>query len=62
KGSRNPVHVAVAQANVLAEREKLKEQTSSEFNCVELWLTDFSPVMGYTTVTGVLAIAFYPDG
>ena len=32
---------------------------ASEFNCAELWLTDFSPVMGYATGTGVLAVAFY---
>jgi len=56
-----PVHVAVAHADVLEEGERLKEQISSEFNCVELWLTDFSPVMGYATGTGVLAIAFYTD-
>ena len=57
----NPVHVAVAHADVLEEGERLKEQISSEFNCVELWLTDFSPVMAYATGTGVLAIAFYTD-
>lgn len=56
-----PVHVAVAHAAVLEEGEKLKEIISSAFNCVELWLTDFSPVMGYATGAGVLAIAFYTD-
>jgi len=55
------VHVAVAHADVPEEGERLKEQIASEFNCVELWLTDFSPVMGYATGTGVLAIAFYTD-
>ncbi len=57
----SPVHVAVAHADALKEGEKLKEQISSEFNCVELWLTDFSPIMGYATGAGVLAIAFYTD-
>ena len=57
-----PVHVAVAHADALEVGETLKERISSEFNCVELWLTDFSPVMAYATGTGVLAIAFYPDG
>ncbi len=57
-----PVHVAVAHADALEAGEGLKEQISAEFNCVELWLTDFSPVMGYATGTGVLAIAFYADG
>ena len=57
----SPVHVAVAHADVLEEGEGLKERVATEFNCVELWLTDFSPVMGYATGTGVLAIAFYID-
>lgn len=58
----SPVHVAVAHADALEEGEQLKERISAEFNCVELWLTDFSPIMGYATGTGVLAIAFYTDG
>ncbi len=61
KVGKSPVHVAGAHAGALNEGERLKEQLSSEFNCVELWLTDFSPVMGYATGTGVLAIAFYTD-
>jgi DegV family protein with EDD domain len=56
-----PVHVAVAHADVLKEGELLKEKISSTFNCVELWLTDFSPVMGYATGAGVLAVALYTD-
>ncbi len=55
----NPVHVVVAHANVPDEGEKLKDQISSEFNCAELWLTDFSPIMGYATGKGTLLIAFY---
>jgi len=57
----SPVHVAVAHAAALKEGEMLKEQISTEFDCVELWLTDFSPIMGYATGTGVLAIAFYTE-
>ena len=56
-----PVHVAVAHADVLEEGEKLKQKISSTFNCIELWLTDFSPVMAYATGAGVLAVAFYTD-
>jgi len=61
KAGTSPVHVAVAHADALEEGERLKERISSEFNCVELWLTDFSPIMGYATGAGVLAIAFYTD-
>lgn len=57
----NPVYVAVAHANVPEEGVRLKELIASEFNCVELWLSDFSAVMGYAAGTGVLAIAFYAD-
>jgi len=54
-----PVHVAVVHADAVDEGEKLKSQLSSEFNCVELFLTEFSPVMGYATGRGVLGLAFY---
>jgi DegV family protein with EDD domain len=54
-----PVHVAVMHAYALDEGERLKERISSEFNCAELWLTEFSPVMGYACGTGTLGIAFY---
>ncbi|UCH43057.1 MAG: DegV family protein [Dehalococcoidales bacterium] len=56
-----PVHVAVSHADVLEEGQKLMEQISARFNCAELWLSDFSPVMGYATGTGVLAVAFYVE-
>jgi DegV family protein with EDD domain len=57
----SPVHVAVTHANALEEGKKLKEQISSEFNCVDLWLTEFSPIMGYATGPGVLGVAFYSE-
>ena len=61
KVGQNPVHVAVMHAYALNEAERLKERVSSEFNCAELWLTEFSPVMGYATGTGTLAVAFYSE-
>ncbi len=57
----NPVHVAVMHAYALKEAEKLKEQIASEFDCAELWLTEFSPVMGYACGTGTLGLAFYSE-
>ncbi len=54
-----PVHAAVMHADALEEGEKLKEHVSSEFDCAELFLTEFSPVMGYATGRGVLGLAFY---
>jgi len=55
------VHVAVMHAYALDEAERLKERISSEFNCAELFITEFSPVMGYATGTGILGFAFYKD-
>ena len=61
KVGQRPVHVAVMHAYAPDEGEKLKERVSAAFNCVELWLTEFSPVMGYACGTGTLALAFYSD-
>jgi DegV family protein with EDD domain len=57
----SPVHVAVMHAYAPDDAEQLKERVSSEFNCVELWITEFSPVMGYACGTGTLGVAFYPE-
>ena len=54
-----PVHVAVVHAYALEEAEQLKEQIASAFNCIELWISEFSPLMGYACGTGTLGIAFY---
>ncbi|MCK4368791.1 MAG: DegV family protein [Dehalococcoidales bacterium] len=61
KVGQSPVHVAVMHAYALDEAQKLKERVSSEFNCAELWITGFSPVMGYATGTGTLGLAFYKE-
>ncbi len=56
-----PVHVSVMHAYDLEGAEKLKDRVAGEFNCVELWISEFSPVMGYATGTGTLGLAFYTD-
>ena len=55
------VHVAVMHAYAPEEARSLMEQISSEFNCTELWITEFSPVMGYVCGTGTIGFAFYKD-
>jgi len=62
KVERNPVHMAVMHAYAPDDAQQLKERVSSEFNCTELWITEFSPVMGYACGTGTLGLAFYPEG
>jgi len=58
----NPVHVAVMHAYALEEAERLRDRVSSEFNCAELWDTEFSPLMGYNCGNGTVGLAFYPEG
>ncbi len=56
-----PAHVAVMHAEALEEAEKLKEMVVANFNCVEIFITDFSPMMGYATGPGTLALAYYKE-
>ena len=61
KVGKSPVHVAIMHAYALDEATKLMERVSSEFNCAELWIAEFSPVMGYACGTGAMGFAFYTD-
>lgn len=55
------IHAAVMHAYAPAEAEKLKERVSAEFDCVEIWVCEFSPIMGYSAGAGTLGVAFYPE-
>jgi fatty acid kinase fatty acid binding subunit len=61
KVENRPVHVAVMHAFAPEDAEVLREYVAVSFNCLELFITEFSPVMGYATGTGTLGLAFYPD-
>jgi DegV family protein with EDD domain len=61
KVGNHPVHAAVTHAYALEEAEKLMERVAAEFNCIELWLSEFSPVMGYACGTGTVGVSFYPE-
>lgn len=55
------VCAAVMHAYALEDAEKLREQVAAAFDCAELWLTEFSPVMGYACGTGTLGVAFHTE-
>ena len=61
KVGKNAAHVAVIHAYALEEAEKLKKRVLDEFNCVEVWLAEFSPVMGYALGTGTVGLAYYAE-
>ena len=54
-----PLHVAVMHTAIPEEAEALKQRISAEFNCVELLLTEVSPVIGYAIGPGALGLSFY---
>ncbi|MFH1662956.1 MAG: DegV family protein [Chloroflexota bacterium] len=56
---KQPVHVAVMHTAIPEEAEELKQLISTEFNCVELLLTEVSPIIGYAIGPGALGVAFY---
>lgn len=55
-------HIAVMHAYAAEEAEELRERIASEFCCTELWVTEFSPLMGYACGTGTLGVAYYHEG
>lgn len=54
-----PLHVAVMHADALDRAIILRNQISSQFDCAELFITEFTPVMGAHTGPGLIGIAFY---
>jgi DegV family protein with EDD domain len=54
-----PLHVAVMHADALNRAITLRNQISSQFDCAELFITEFTPVMGVHTGPGVIGVAFY---
>jgi DegV family protein with EDD domain len=56
-----PVHVAVFHADAADQAEELRKQVAEQFRCVELHVTEFTPVMGAHTGPGVIGLAFYAE-
>ncbi len=53
-----PVHVIIQHANAPQQAENLRQRVKTDFNCTELRVTEFSPIIGFATGPGCLAIAF----
>jgi len=56
-----PLHVAVMHADALNNANVLRNRIAAQFNCTELFITEFTPVMGVHTGPGLLGVAFYGE-
>ncbi len=56
-----PLHVAVMHADALGEAITLRDRITSQFDCREIFLTEFTPVMGVHTGPGLIGVAFYGE-
>jgi len=61
KVGRKTVHVAVFHASAPQRAERLKEEVASRFNCAELYVTEFTPVMGVHTGPGLVGLTFWAE-
>ena len=55
------LHAAVLHADSPDEAEGFRQMLESSFNCVELYVTEFTPVMGVHAGPGVLGLAFFAE-
>jgi DegV family protein with EDD domain len=53
------LHVAVMHADALEQAVVFKDRITSRFNCREIFITEFTPVMGVHTGPGLIGVAFY---
>ena len=56
-----PIQVIVMHTAAPDDAEKLKKRVEAEFHCLDIFVSEFSPVMGYSTGPGILGIAFCPE-
>ncbi|MCX7912027.1 MAG: DegV family protein [Dehalococcoidales bacterium] len=55
------LHVAVMHADAPDEANRFKDRVISQFDCREVFITEFTPVMGVHTGPGLIGVAFYAE-
>ncbi len=55
------LHFMIMHADASEAAEALGEVLKREFHCLSMVITEFSPVMGYGSGPGALAVGFHPD-
>jgi len=56
-----PINVAVMHAGAIKKARELKKKIASRFSCKNIYITEFTPVMGVHTGPGVVGAAFYQE-
>lgn len=56
------LHAAVQHAQAAEEAAAFEQRVRAEFDCAELYTTEFTPVMGGYCGPGLLGVAFYCEG
>ena len=59
KGIKGSLHAAVMHADAPDKATELRNRITSQFDCTELFVTEFTPVMGVHTGPGLVGVAFY---
>ena len=54
-----PLHVAVMHADAPDKALDISKRITAQFDCEELFITEFTPVMGVHTGPGLIGVAFY---
>ena len=57
----NPTHINIMHANAPEDAKRLLDWSRDNFDCRELYVSEFTPVMGSHTGPGLVGIAFYSD-
>lgn len=55
------LHFMVMHADAPQVAEELGEKIKREFNCLSMTISAFSPIMGYGSGPGTLAVGFHPE-
>ncbi len=55
------LHVVVMHADALDTATAFKNRIASQFECDEIFITEFTPVMGVHTGPGLVGVAFYGE-
>ena len=56
-----PVHASVMHGDALREAEEMRREIERRFDCRDIYVTEFSPVMGAHTGAGLLGAAFWTE-